>query len=114
MKKELFEQIQDIEMKLETMKENENFEEFLQRIPEVINNLHELARNTLNNAENQAFREQVKELMQFTLHELTLNNKKALKIRLFEALEHPENIDFSNGAIDRARTCDLLLRREIF
>lgn len=98
MKKELFEQIQDIEMKLETMKENENFEDFLKRIPEIINNLHELASNMLTNEENEWFREQIKELMQYTLHELTLNNKKELKIKLLDALENPENVDFSNGA----------------
>lgn len=55
--------MQDIEMKPETRKENENFEYFLKRIPEIINNLHELASNMLTNEEKEGFREQIKELM---------------------------------------------------
>jgi hypothetical protein len=41
-----------------------------------------------------------------------VNNKKELKIKLLEGFENIETWRKSNGATSKARTCDLLLRRE--
>lgn len=60
---------------------------FFARIPQILKDLHELVSNTINKAESKGVREDLKTLIALTTHELFLDNKKALKIRTFEALD---------------------------
>ncbi len=84
---EIQKQIDALEVQLQELSENANFEDFLVRLPYITEKLHELADNTLNNEENEEFRSNLQRLMQLTLHELKIDNKKSLKIRLFEGLD---------------------------
>lgn len=107
-------EIDELKYELNTLSESTNMEEFINRLPEIITNLHELSSRVLTDAEYEWWRDDVKKLMQIVLHELTLTNKKELKVKLFEGLENLETDKMWNGAIDRTWTCDLLLRREAF
>ena len=65
-------------------------EEFINRLPEIITNLHELSSKMLSNQEYEGWREDLRKFIQIVSHELILTNKKELKIKLFEGLENLE------------------------
>lgn len=52
----------------------------------IINHIHELASNMLNNEEKSEYRNDIKILIEMIVHELEINNKKELIIKLFEGL----------------------------
>lgn len=81
-------EIETIKNEMENLNNDEDFSEFVARIPEIIIHLHKHLEKGLIEGENEEQREEIKKLMELTLHKLTLTNKKALKIRLFETLEN--------------------------
>ncbi len=87
-------EINEIYTDLENLKSNTDFKDFIHRIPGIVQNLHELADNMLTEAESEDFRDDLKRLMDYMLHELTLNNKKSLKIELFKGFSEIKNVDF--------------------
>ena len=66
----------------------------------------------LPEADYEDARDDIRQPIKIVSHELILTNKKELQIRLFDVLEELEIDEMWNGAIDRDRTYDLLLRRE--
>ena len=66
----------------------------------------------LPEADYEGARDDIRQLIEIVSHERILTNKKELQIRLFDVLEELEIDEMWNGAIDRDRTYDLLLRRE--
>ena len=65
-------------------------EEYLDRLPEILQNLHELSSRVLSEADYGESRDDIKQLIEIVSHELTLTNKKELKVKLFECLEKLE------------------------
>lgn len=66
----------------------------------------------LSEADYEGVRDDISQSIEIVSHECILTNKKELQIRLFDVLEELEIDEMWNGAIDRDRTYDLLLRRE--
>ena len=91
MKQETENEIQDIEARIELLSESTNIEEYLFRMPEILLNLHELSSRVLSEADYEGWRDDIKQLMEIVLHELTLTNKKELKVKLSEVLENLES-----------------------
>ena len=112
MKEDTEKEIQEVQSQIDFLSESTNIEEYLDRLPEILQNLHELSSRVLCEADYVWWRDDIRQLMEIVLHELTLTNKKELKVKLFEGLENLETDKIWNGATSRARTCDLLLRRE--
>jgi len=52
----------------------------------------------LSNAVYTSWRNDLKQLIELTTHELILNDKKELKVKLFDALEKLETFEMWNGA----------------
>ena len=67
----------------------------------------------LPEADYEGARDDIRQLIEIVSHERILTNKKELQIRLFDVLEELEIDEMWNGAIDRDRTYDLLLRRDV-
>ena len=67
--------------------------------------------NIVQHYKNASF-EKKRDIIKILAVELILDNKKALCIRKNEVFELSKALKVCNGAIDRARTYDLLLRRE--
>ena len=67
--------------------------------------------NIVQHYKNASF-EKRRDIIKILAVELILDNKKALCIRKNEVFELSKALKVCNGAIDRARTYDLLLRRE--
>ena len=78
-------------------------------MPEIVYNLHELANRVLPDADYEECREEIKKLIAIISHELTLTNKKELKVKLFDGFEKLEMIEKENGATSGTRTHDLPL-----
>lgn len=105
-------EIQSIEDQIKALWESTDMEQYLERLPEIVQKLHELSSKVLSEADYEGMRNDIKQLIEIVSHELILNNKKELKVKLSEVLENLETDKIWNGATSRARTCDLLLRRE--
>ena len=72
------------------LSESNNIEEYLDRLPEILLDLHELASKAQSEADYEDMRNDIKQLMELVSHELILDNKKELKVKLFEGLENLE------------------------
>ena len=90
MKQDTEKEIQKLEAQIDLLSEDTNIEEYLDRLPEILQNLHELADRVLSNEDYERYRDDIKQLMEIVLHELTLTNKKELKIKLLDSLEKLE------------------------
>ena len=90
--------IKATENQINELWESTDIEQYLDRLPEIIQNLHELAGRVLSDGDYEWWRDDIKQLMGIVLHELTLTNKKELKIKLFDALEKLETGEIWNGA----------------
>ena len=88
-------------------------EQYLERLPEVLKKLHELASNVLCEADLDDMRDDVKKLIDIVAHELVLNNKKELKVEPYGALN---NLFFAwnrYGATFGTWTRDLFITNEV-
>lgn len=65
-------------------------EQYLERLPEIVQKLHELSSKVLSEADYEGMRNDIKQLIEIVSHELILNNKKELKVKLSEVLENLE------------------------
>jgi hypothetical protein len=111
MKEDTENEIQAIKEQMDALSESTDMEQYLDRLPEIVRNLHELASRVLPEADYEGARDDIRQLIEIVSHELILTNKKELQIRLFDVLEELEIDEMWNGARDRDRTCDLELRR---
>lgn len=66
---------------------DDEYDVYLQRLPEVLAETFELARTSLNKEENKSKKEDILKLIEITTFELSINNKKELKVKLFGVLE---------------------------
>jgi hypothetical protein len=92
-KRQIDSDIQNIQSQIDTLVESSSVEEYLNRLPEILQNLHELSSNVLSNAVYTSWRNDLKQLIELTTHELILNDKKELKVKLFDALEKLETFE---------------------
>ena len=90
MKRETEEEVQAIQRQLDDLWESTNMEQYFARLPDILQNLQELASNVLSEADYGEWRWDIKQLMELVSHELILTNKKELKVKLFEGLENLE------------------------
>lgn len=62
-------------------------EEYLERLPAILWQIVELVQNSVQKRESEDMRDDLKRLLEITTVELTISNKKELKIKLFEVLD---------------------------
>ena len=62
---------------------------------------HDLSSRVLSEADYEWMREDIKQLMELVSHELILDNKKELKVKLLEGLENLETVEMWNGRTNR-------------
>lgn len=79
--------IKIIEEKIAEFSENTDMEKYLQRLPEVLLKTFELTSNALYEKEIKGIKDDIIKLVELTTFELTINNEKELKIKLFEVLD---------------------------
>jgi len=65
-------------------------EQYLDRLPEILQKLHELSSRVLCEADYECVRDDIKKLIAIVSLELTLTNKKELKVKLSEVFENVE------------------------
>lgn len=97
-------EIQSIEDQIKALWESTDMEQYLERLPEIVQKLHELSSKVLSEADYEGMRNDIKQLIEIVSHELILNNKKELKVKLSEVLENLETDKIWNGAINTAHT----------
>ena len=81
------EEIRNIENQIVKLWENTDMEQFIERLPEVLNKTFELASKVLSNEDIRVIKKDIEQLLEICTFELTINAKKELKIKLFEWLE---------------------------
>lgn len=80
--------ILDIESHIDFFSQSTNIDEYLDRLPEILQNLHELSSRVLSDADYVWWRDDIKQLIEIVSHELILNNKKELKIELHPTINN--------------------------
>ncbi len=76
-----------IESEISEFTDDIDIEEYLDRLPEVLSKTFELASNDLFKSKTNDMKDDLLKLIEITTFELTVNNKKELKIKLFEVLD---------------------------
>lgn len=104
MKEDTEKEIQEVQSQIDFLSESTNIEEYLDRLSEILQNLHELSSRVLCEADYVWWRDDIRQLMEIVLHELTLTNKKELKVKLLEGLENLETGKMWYGAINTTHT----------
>lgn len=66
---------------------NTDMEKYLEKLPEVLLKTVELVSNTINKEQIEVIKEDIIKLIEITTVELTITNKKELKIQLFDVLD---------------------------
>ena len=90
MKEDTENEIQAIKEQMDALSESTDMEQYLDRLPEIVRNLHELASRALPEADYEGARDDIRQLIEIVSHERILTNKKELQIRLFDVLEELE------------------------
>ena len=88
MKEDTEKEIYDIQIQIDALSESTDMEQYLERLPEILKKLHELTSNVLCEADLDDMRDDVKKLIDIVAHELVLNNKKELKVELYDTLNN--------------------------
>lgn len=60
----------------------------MKRLPEVLNKTFELSRRVLSSAESETMKGDIFKLLEICTFELSINNKKELKVKLFDELKN--------------------------
>ncbi len=96
------ETLKDIDLEIKTIEseilessKTSELEKYIDRLPEILLKTFELASNSISKAENADFKEDVLKLIELSTFELTINNKKELKIKLFPVLDKLVSSDLS-------------------
>jgi hypothetical protein len=76
-----------IESEISEFTDDTDIEAYLIRLPEVLSKTFELASNAIFKSKTQDMKDDLLKLIEITTFELTVNNKKELKIKLFEVLD---------------------------
>ena len=80
-------QIQLLENEINEFSVDTDIDKFLVRLPEVLSKTFELASNVLFKGKTQDNKDDLLKLIEISTFELTVNNKKELKVKLFEVLD---------------------------
>lgn len=88
MKEDTDKEIYDIQIQIDALSESTDMEQYLERLPEILKKLHELTSNVLCEADLDDMRDDVKKLIDIVAHELVINNKKELKVELYDTLNN--------------------------
>jgi Resolvase, N terminal domain len=94
-------EIEILKKELESISRSSDIEEFFDRLPDILWKTFELSSKVLSTAEIQGMKEDILKLIEICTFELEINNKKELKIKLFDALE---GVMYPNGGRYRIRT----------
>lgn len=76
-----------IDEQINELSEGSDMEMYLRRLPKVLTETFELMGNMLHEAKNTDKRDDLFKLVELTTFELTVNNKKELKVKLFDVLD---------------------------
>ncbi len=85
--KDMENSIKLIEEQINEFSENTEMERYLERLPEILLKTFELGSNAIQRAKVGDIKEDIFKLLEITTFELTINSKKELEIKLFEALD---------------------------
>ncbi len=88
MREDTEKEIYNIQTQIDSLAESTDMEQYLERLPEILKKLHELTSNVLCEADIDDMRDDVKKLIDIVAHELVLNNKKELKVELYDTLNN--------------------------
>ncbi len=94
-KNETSKSIQALENQISEMNSNRDIEKYLEKIPNILFETVELACNAINKANSEGFKEDILKLLEFTTVELTIDNKKDLKVKVFQVLDRLISDDYS-------------------
>lgn len=85
--KEMENDLKRITEQINEFSEDSEMEKYLERLPEVLLKTFELASNTLQKGKSSDIRDDIVKLIELTTFELTVTNKKELKVKLFDVLD---------------------------
>lgn len=95
--KDMEKEIQLIDNQIDKLWRSTDMEQFIERLPEVLNKTFELASKVLSNEDIVTLKKDIEQLLEICTFELTINNKKELKIKLFDGLEKFDNLMVDGG-----------------
>lgn len=111
-KEEIFEtsrdmeiEIKQIESEIDELVDDTDLEKYLDRMPEILTKIHELASKSLTDEDMEEISEDLFLLIQITTHELNVNNKKKLKVELNPVLS--SMISKGNTPMEHLRGCNV-------
>ncbi len=76
-----------LDSEIAEVSQSTHMDKYLERIPEILCSTFELANSTLTEAEKGEKKENLLKLLELTTFELTVNDKKELKVKLFDVLD---------------------------
>ncbi|MDD3120462.1 MAG: hypothetical protein PHF46_03585 [Candidatus Gracilibacteria bacterium] len=79
--------IKDIDKAIEDFSDDTDVEMYLVRLPEILSKTFELARKSIDKEKIEDMKDDLLKLIELTTFELTVTNKKELKIQLFDVLD---------------------------
>ena len=85
--KDMDEDIRVIEGQISELSESSDMEQYLEKLPTMLLKTVELSGNAIQKRNTVGMREDIKKLLEITTVELTITNKKELKVKLFEVLD---------------------------
>ena len=80
-------EIESLEEQIISLSENTDIEEFIEQLPEILWKITELMGEFIQEADYEGNRENIKKLIAITTNELYINDKKELKVKLFDWLD---------------------------
>lgn len=91
--------IEKISRQISELSQNSEMEEYFEKLPSVLCKTFELASNTLSEGNDDQRKDDILKLLELTTFELTINNEKELKIKLFDVLDKlTKDVNFSMEA----------------
>lgn len=85
--KDMEKDIKYIESKIHEFSDDTDTERYIGRLPEILSKTFELTGNTIQRAKDEDTKEDIIKLLELTTFELTISNKKELKVKLFDVLD---------------------------
>ena len=79
--------IRKIDIALEEFNNDSDLDKYLERLPIILFKTFELGSNAIKQAENLESKNDILKLIELTTFELSVNNKKELKVKLFDVLD---------------------------
>ncbi len=87
MKEDTENEIQAIKEQMDALSESTDMEQYLERLPEILLKTFELTSNAISKGKTHDNKDDLLKLIEITTFELTVSNKKELKVKLFEVLD---------------------------